>query len=112
MTRSRFDEKTIRNLLEMTETPTQKLMRQLENSSALQITRMLDRYHVNLPMPSVHQASLAFEAHAKLPLWAELSAKIEAAHRPFARPETFGALQRLDQNLRKLALAPNPVVLP
>ena len=112
MTRSRFDEKRIRNLVEMTETPAGKLARQLENSPVLQITRMLERYDLNSSIPSVRQASLAFEAHAKLPLWAELSAKIEAAHRPFARPETFGALQRLDQNLRKLALAPNPVVLP
>ena len=118
MTRSRFDGKEIRNLIEMTEDPVEKLAKQLKNSSAMQAARMRELHDVNnLIIESAQQAKIAFEAQAKSPQWAEFSASIEVARRTLARAETFAALQstalqRIEQHLRNCVLATNSPVLP
>ena len=112
MTRTRLNENSIRNPIEMTDSPAERLMKQLDNSPAVQIARMLERHDVNNFLTSVQQASLAFEAHAKSPQWAELSTSIEAARRALERPEAFAALHTIDQNLRNLALSADRAFLP
>ena len=118
MTRLRFDGKEIRNLMDMTESPVEKLAKQLKNSPAEQIARMREYHDVSsLFIASVQQARVAFEARAKSPQWAEFSTLIETARRTLARSETFDALQstalqRINQDLRNCVLSTNRPILP
>ena len=112
VTKTRLDDNRNRNLFEMFESPAEKLMNRLGNSPAAQIARTLERNDVNHFLTSVQQASIAFEAYAKSPQWAEFSTSIEAAHRTLERSEIFSALSSIDQNLRNLALSANRTFLP
>ena len=112
MTRTPLHEERFRNLIEMTESSAERLIRQLENSPAAQAARMLERHDVTRVMASVQQASVAFESYAKSPRWAEFSASIEAARRATESSEAFAAFRRIDQNLRNVVLAADRAILP
>lgn len=112
MTKTRLDESSLLNLIEMTNSSANKLRKQLENSSEAQVARILGRHDVNHLLTSVQQASIAFEAYAKSSQWAEFSTSIKAARRVLGESESVAGLQVIDQNLRNLALSADRAFLP
>ena len=112
MTRTPLNEERLRNLINMGESPAEKLIRQSENSPVAQAARMLERHDVTRFMAAVEQARVAFELYSKSPQWAECSASIELARRAVESSEALAALRSIDRNLRKVVLAANRVVLP
>lgn len=119
-----FDHDAMRQALELSKGPAQKLMRQmendpatrmlreLENSPALQAARMLEQSDIQRMIDSVTTAHASFEAYTKSKQWAEVSGAIATAHSVLSRPETFDALQRMDASLKHLVTNVHHAIVP
>ncbi len=107
MSNDPFKNDAVRQALELSESPLQKAIRQmeadpatralreLENSPAMQAARMLEQNDIQKLIDSVTRTHAAFDAFTKSQQWAEVSGAVAAAHSALARPETFEALQRI-----------------
>lgn len=119
-----FKNDALHHALELSESPIQKAIRQmqndpatralreLENSPALQAARMLEQNDIQRLIDSVTTTHTAFEAFSRSQQWAEVSGAVAAAHSALTRPETFEALQRIDTNLKHLVANVHHAVVP
>ncbi|WP_179381738.1 Swt1 family HEPN domain-containing protein [Jannaschia marina] len=119
-----FKNDAVRRALELSESPLQKAIRQmeadpatralreLENSPAMQAARMLEQNDIQRLIDSVTTTHAVFDAFTKSQQWAEVSGAVAAAHSALARPETFEALQRIDAHLKHLVTNVHHAVVP
>lgn len=124
MSHDPFENDAFRRALALSESPLQKLvlqmendpvaraMREYENSPALRLERMLEQANFQQRVAEITQAQASFEAYSNSLHWAEVSDAVARAHNALAKPEFFDALQRIDQDLKNLAMAANRAMVP
>jgi hypothetical protein len=124
MSRDILDNDAVRRALELSESPTHKVIRQMENGSVAQAARSieilsaaralktLEQTDLQRLMTTAAEAQKIFDACAKSQDWAEVSRVIAQAHSGLMRPEAVAAFQSIGKNLKDLVTATNHAIVP
>lgn len=107
-----FDQGISRKLIELSESPTVRYLREAENNPAMQAARFLEQSDFQKLALSVIQTRQAFDAYTRSDQWAGLSVAIARFHADVRRPETLVAIEEIEKNLKTIALTAHEGIRP